>query len=208
MEINFCFSTETKRWIKFRSSTCSDRCHFLDSFLWITSEWINLELDPRRYLGYLCPTCTGGALGIWQHQHRASSSSVLLQPDLSHSHPAHVKFWGPSLSCWALVICRAPTSICFSEIAWGSNLTLGGRGKVWTGLVWPQPFNLSVITSRVEVTKNAILNFLTKIGQWSKLSFSYLVDKRKISFCGRIILILFRSLSLWTQAHTFVCVCH
>lgn len=129
MEINFCFSTEAKRWIKFRSS-CSDRCRSFDSFLWITSEWINLEVVLMRCLGYLCPTCIGGELGIWQHQHCASSSSLLLQPGPSHSYPAPVKSWGPSLPCWALAIFRAPTSIC--KVSWklpGDLILLLGEGE-------------------------------------------------------------------------------
>lgn len=107
--------------------------HWEISFLWQFS-LDHIRMDKcgirSKEIWYICPTCTGGALGLWQHQHCASSSSVLLQPDLSHLHPVPVKSWGPSLSCWARAIFTAPTSIC--KVSWqlpGALILLLGEGE-------------------------------------------------------------------------------
>lgn len=181
MEMNSCFSNRRSKerdQIQFSHLFCTDAdlLTSLKFYLCIMSVWISLEPDPRRYFHVILQPgafCTlthatwqqGPFMLGYPRTHNANTAPLLPLPFFS-------KTWvvctclralpASSLRCLTLVVFTASTLIC--KVSWkhprASNLSLGGRGKVWAGLVWLQPFNLSIITSWVEVIRNVILNFL------------------------------------------------
>lgn len=170
MEMNSCFSnrrSKEKDQIQFSHLFCTDAdlLTSLKFYLCITSAWISLEPDPRRCFHVILQPAAFCSLtrAAWQQgpfmlgypsTHSANSASLLPLPFFSQSWVVCTclhAFPASSLRCWTLVVFTASTLIC--KVPWKhprvSNLSLGGRGKVWAGLVWLQPFNLSVITSWV-----------------------------------------------------------
>lgn len=141
-----------KRRIKFRSPTCSDRCISFGGYLWITSEWVNLELDPRRYLHLIppssvfpsltqaClaagPTCTGRAPG----PDSTSAAPLLSLCSFSQAWAGHtLPLWSPGVllsaaeHCWFSQL--LPEFVKFLGNLPGCLILLLEEGER-SGLVW------------------------------------------------------------------------
>lgn len=170
MEMNSCFSnkrSKERNQIQFSHLFCTDAdlLTSLKFYLCITSAWISLEPDPRRFFQVITqPTafCSlthttlqqGPSVQGYPRTHSANTAPRLSLCFFSQTWA--VCTWprallASSLRCWMLVVFAASTLI--SKVPWKhlhlSYLSLGWRGKVWAGLVWPQLFNLSIITSWV-----------------------------------------------------------
>lgn len=170
MEMNSCFSNRRSKerdQIQFSHLFCTDADLFtsLKFYLCITAAWMSLEPDPKRHFhvipqpaAFCSLTHTAGQQGPsmlgYPRTHNANTASLLPLRFFSQTWAVCTcprALPATSLRCWTLVVFTASTLIC--QVPWEhprvSNLPLGGREKVWAVLVWPQPFNLSIITSWV-----------------------------------------------------------